>query len=88
MPGMTPEFSRQMALIAPAPIWQSLDGMKQWDVFIRQASRYPTYAALPPDLKESFKAAQRSLGAPISDASKALARLTGVGLTRDANVNR
>ena len=58
---MTPEWSRQLALVADAPMWRSLSGMKRKIVFMEEAATYPDYDSLPPRLKSVYDRASRQV---------------------------
>lgn len=61
---MTPAWSHQLALACQSPMWQSLHGMEQRDVFVEAAAKVATYDDLPPRLKALYQEAMRQLREP------------------------
>lgn len=58
---MTPEWSRRLAEVAQAPVWQSVEGIERKEKFIDAASHYASYDDLPPRLKATFDKALRQV---------------------------
>ncbi len=55
---MTPEWSRDLAVVGSSPYFRGEAGWKRWDAFLEQAEQYATYDDLPPELKAIYDKAR------------------------------
>src|SRR5260221_5215873 len=56
---MTPEWSRDLALLSSASFGRGSTGLERRERFVEQAIQYATYDDLPPELKAIYDEAYR-----------------------------
>lgn len=65
---VTPAWSRALAQVQSSPYWGDWNdaaNVVRRDMFIDEALEYPSFAALPGDLKAIFEAANARLRRPV-----------------------